>query len=276
MGEKPDWRNPEDYPDTSASMEEFAWEFLRRNPAYQIAYGQYKKLLDADLVLEGGDINYAYWCENNNIPMLHYEVAPPARRNEKSGSYRDRIDAKNTGFTIAISDKAFPPVSDFGLDNYVDPHLLYEKIETKICFRKKEIRREHVKPDSKGSIKNPRRVSLSAEEVGEVIVFFDVRLSVPKQLSAAKKYLKEWEKKLRKNKEVQFLRRKRGSDLIIKLRALDARLSKVSRRDTASVLFPRIPNNSKKGNSSGNNRVRDAIVAAKQFSRNPLKLFFPK
>lgn len=276
MGKKPDWRILDDYPDSSASMEELAWEFLRRNPAYQIAYDRYKKLLDKELVLEGGDINYAYWCENNNISMLHYEVDPPARKNEKSGGYRARIDCKNVGFTISISNNAFPPSSDFGLDHYVNPYSSYRKVESKINFLKREIRYEHVKPNSDGSINNSRRVSLSSEEVGEAIVIFDVRLSVSKQLQVAKKYLKELEKELKKNKGVQFLRTKNGPNFIKQLRALDADNLEVPHKDVASELFPRfIPNTHAEG-YPGNIKVRDAITAGKKLALNPLKLLLIK
>lgn len=43
-------------------MEEFTWEFLRRNSDYVSAYETSKELLDAGLVLEGGvEMNFKFW-----------------------------------------------------------------------------------------------------------------------------------------------------------------------------------------------------------------------
>lgn len=201
--------------------------------------------------------------------MSLYDVDPPAMPNENSGIYRTRV--KNTLHSIAISDGVIPDANKFGVEKYVDPNLSYEDAKSKIKFEKNLIRHEHVVPRRNGAIDNPIPVSLSAGEVGEAVILFDVRLPLNKQLADAKEYLDQWKEKIRNGK----IKVRAGKSVALhyadQLRILDATAGNVPQEEIAQALFPTLSTSYAQG-KPGQRRVRDTLAAAKILQNDPLKL----
>lgn len=88
----PDWRDESAYTDHGDDLDDWAWEFLRRNPAYWADYARWAALPDTEVAEDGESvwsckfkINSGDWTD-----MKYFHADPPALPGETAGQYFDR------------------------------------------------------------------------------------------------------------------------------------------------------------------------------------------
>lgn len=135
-----DWKDASQYPKSDASPEQWAWEFLRRNPKYKLEYknGTIRSL-------DYGEIIFAQDPETNDPPDFGYESSPSMMEyleggNDGSGN-GCYLEIEREGQVAVLFDLNYPLAKQIELAKF---HLeLYQKYLIKQSKIEKSNPRNH-------------------------------------------------------------------------------------------------------------------------------------
>lgn len=128
---KPDWRNPDDYPDEETSTTRWAWEFLRRNSRYREAWRRFEAIADG---LRGqyeaaARETYGFAECESVAPEFIMEIAW-VRNDEAATSYDPpRLESETAAeWLVRVGSGVHGPLdralgSLWGLERLIDPAL---------------------------------------------------------------------------------------------------------------------------------------------------------
>ncbi|MBF0383932.1 MAG: hypothetical protein HQL69_23190 [Magnetococcales bacterium] len=218
----PDWTDPEAYPDPKkTSLQQWAWEFLRRNPEYQ---RDYKKSCTMPC--------YAEIEANQSVPggLEGFFCNPPALPGELKIDYLDRVGtgkindyeasvAEKYGITSLMIDPADPDgIFMTGLKTQYLPCLFVSETE-----------------DLQATI------GLKPDSVEEVVFKINLSWKVEPQLQYIKERLNKIEQYLKKQGKISSGKRNSTKLYQEYLRVLDAEASGASVREMSTTLVPDKP-----------------------------------
>jgi hypothetical protein len=113
----PDWRDEKKYEDHASDRDEWAWEYLRRNPEYQADYAKWEELPDTDIAEDGRVV----WSPKKSlsagdwVPMAFCHGPEPAlSRAENAGDYYARTGVRPDTLYVHVCRK-------WGISDPVDP-----------------------------------------------------------------------------------------------------------------------------------------------------------
>ncbi len=234
-----DW-NKDEYPTPdSLSPDQWAWEFLRRNPAYQEAWDQY----DDD---PESPCDYAYFS-------VHPSVFSPQGEREDDDEYKERTRHRLACYKLShfgLSPYAINPRREFddelcfsswrwGHDSEDHPLVLFD-------------RRDVLNFLETGIVSESLRFNMAriAYDFSQVPLLFDVRIPQTKQIDAAKRILKEKQVELENHEPPPGMGSKRGrikpmqyrpAEFARHIRLLDAVAAGAKEKDIAPFLYPGEP-----------------------------------
>jgi hypothetical protein len=259
-----DWKNANEYPKWNAvSLKWLAWEFLRRNPAYQAAWAEYlatcRRLVpdfdphvvrDWDALSDHDD--YFYYdprrLEGEN------EFAWSARVGHGSIMPLHKWYANKWGFA----------------DDFPDPFYSYEKYELgglAIQFEKSGTRvvmagNNWKSPDGHLITRAPKQA-----------LIIDYSIPIEQQLNAAKEYLFAHQRILiREGVVKKFPNKIPRKELVTYLRMLDANAGGIRAKGIAAVIYPSDKN--LPPDFAASDKVRKALAIAKKW-RDDWYYFIP-
>lgn len=88
----PDWQDEAQYEDHGDYLQDWAWEFLRRNPEYQKDYARWAELPDEDEAGKNHSPKYAVSvCLEDD--MRYYHAVPAALPGETVAQFETRTSA---------------------------------------------------------------------------------------------------------------------------------------------------------------------------------------
>lgn len=224
-----DWRSAGDYPcaDT-ASAEQWAWEFLRRNPQYQQDWAGYVQRCRAVVpgFAQGEELTQADFrslLEHDSLQVYD----PPRLDGETEGEWIRRVGkgvSSSLGGTMA--DK-------WGISSFYDPASGYSPLLSFADRPAAQWLPKHVL-ERGGYHLNP---------CSQVLVF-DLELPLDGQLEQAKKLLLAMQQSLEKEERIKPLSaaRQRADLYSAYLRVLDAEADGVDVADIAKQLLPHLEN----------------------------------
>ena len=213
----PDWTKPEQYPDPkNASLEQWAWEFLRRNPEYQEDYVRVKDMPGHD--------EYGKY-KSQSIFSNFYKTEPPMKKDELFNDYINRVGESYTVWAIRdeILDK-------YGLDHFckeinpatnIPPQFsndIYPLYAPKRTKKKAGASLEQVYPD-------------------EIVMVFSLSLNIKQQLEVAKNVLNIRKSELKAIGLIEVPERRRTQIYRQYLRILDAKLIGITEEMIKNCLF---------------------------------------
>ena len=223
----PDWRDADAYPKANdTSLNQWAWEFLRRWPEYQHDNSTWQALgIDVDFIpTESGDAMSFSHCE------------PPAVDGETYGEYQQRCQGyRLVPISVYLGEK-------YGLDYLHDPASTsrFVRFATGVSPTYRinhgpERLSHHPDPEFPDIID----YGMLPEEVGEVVAKLNLNWPLPKQLARLKTVLLAAQKNLEKAEVIKVRStRKRIGQFPIYLRILDAHASGLSVSELARAFFP--------------------------------------
>lgn len=204
-GWRPDWRDPEQYPDPeSTSMLQWAWEFLRRNPEYQKDYERWAALptVYSDGALFEEDLT---------------ETHKGGQIGSKEQALFDALPAKY--WVMKMADPAQP------FDDDVRERLAFNSFHGPAWA--------FYHPN----MSEPQK--LEASEPGDVLMRFNVAIPIPVQLRRAQPVLERLQELNKGSDLVQPINPRAQRNLYpCHLRILDARAAGVSVPEIAKEIFP--------------------------------------
>lgn len=163
---RPDWKNEAEYPDDKkTSGEQFAWEFLRRNPEYQKDYEKFKNNPEDFPYDTSHEFYDLYFDEDESTNKLAHrwgikEMVDPSKSRPENLMFLK-------GGVVAYS----PGISDYDSDHDCDPNLDHD------CdLDNKDIFTEEWTLSPRGRL-------------GEVLIKFDLNIPLNQQIESAKKSL---------------------------------------------------------------------------------------
>jgi hypothetical protein len=197
------WDNPEDYSYLkNASAEQFAWEFIRRDPAYRVEWDETYALLEKQK-----------FFEKNNVVKL--SLTDPQ-------------------FGLPPFGCNPPRQNPWGLQVYPHPDVCKPAIlKTKSLFLPRITQRGkivNIVLDLFPSFVEPAKGALRIDDTHQFVMIFDVRVPLVNQLEGAKKEFlqqikiakgKSADANIRKNKKDQTLTVEKIKKYIFYLRLLD-------------------------------------------------------
>lgn len=207
----PDWRNPADYEYTAGlTLHQWAWEFLRRNPEYQIAYRAWQigcRLTD------------------RRHPFLQTTVDFPS--DESMAYARLRCDLEGLRFLNAAASRPY------GLNSPVNPTLPSTHRGTigiwAAAVGVSEVWLAHQPSESRPDV---------------VALIFDLTLPIAPQIELAKGHLERRQARLGHAGVVEVKSKTTRAQLRLYptyLRVLDGRLSGAGSRRIGTVVFKSLP-----------------------------------
>lgn len=253
----PDWKDPSAYPDPETlTLQQWAWEFLRRNPDYQ---ADYEKV-----------INLPEWYPTillSNPKLENYICDPAAYPDESFEAYKKRCEEKGLDYKVQwlghfYSEKwglkcSLPNPED---DQPID--LEFEPIEP---VRVLDISTEFM-VDEDGFI------IWREDKEGHLILTFD--LTKP-----TKTLLKQAEQHIKRHKEPLFGKRKESFRFHVAnfkkyIRLLDAEAQGAEIPEMASEIFSEVEN--EYPDFIGSQRVRDSLEAARKLRNHTYRYLSSK
>lgn len=253
------WKIADEYPKwRTASLQRFAWEFLRRNPNYQADWQEYlaacRRLVpDFDPhVLRDWD---AKLLEHDD----YFRCEPPRLEDESEAAWISRGGcgtrtplrswyAKKWGLTANLPDPFYSYYEKHGLGYLA---IAFEKSATKV-----EIPSKHWEYFDRN--KYPFRC-----EPKEAVAF-DYSRPIEPQIIAARDYLlKQQQRRIKAGIVDAFPNKIPRKELVIYLRMLDADASGIQAKDIAAALYPNEDDSYPERRIS--NRVSKDMKVAKQW-----------
>jgi hypothetical protein len=219
---RPNWKNPDDYPDELTNMRVWAWEFLRRNHDYQRSffYGAQKvKALavdDSDIIegMEVEDWDDSFKESLYEKTLFHYSLA--------------KINYVEKESLILF--RMLPPwVDNAGIKTNNHSKDTSENLED-IIFSEAEVARFILNIEDFEECKN---------DYGTIAMKFNVFLPIDAQLEKARKKIEEARKKLEGSHDKNIYgksQRTRTNQLKDYLRLLDAQFSGATIVEMASEI----------------------------------------
>lgn len=112
----PDWSDENAYIDHGDNWQAWAWEFLRRNPEYQVDYARWDALPWYYPDHGGHTPKEAYRTYGDDTEMIYFYCAPeqPAREGETVGEYEKRTSVVPKNLQLYLFEK-------WGIDELGDP-----------------------------------------------------------------------------------------------------------------------------------------------------------
>lgn len=240
----PDWRDPKAYPDDDLTNQQWAWQFLRRNPEYQEVYARWRELFD--------NVGEHPTVEED---LRFFDCDPPARLGETFAAYHRRVGKKYKGHKSKIR-----IIGDrFGLKPFSlrlpDPR----EDRPRLRFSGSGV---SIVPGIPGEKQFPGALVGPGEF--EAFVKFDLQWPLEVQLRKAKKILESWRRSYERNKGFEPIKNRPRDHRLYRqyLRLLDGNANGAPNRDLAAVIFPNEKNESPE--YRGNAKVRDSLKAAKR------------
>ncbi len=245
---RPDWTIDTHYPDESASMKKWAWEFLRRNKSYQSDYGKIGIIPSEEFELKETDQSMdLFVCE------------PPALPGETAQQWEDRVDKMFRDRKLRKASRK--PLIDIVAEKYglqvwlPPPQYSYEELGMKLRFCSPYL--DHLMPLVKES-----KMESMIPELGEAVIKFNLAYPIKTQLERAKRILEGGASFLDKEGELDRIKRRyHVRKFQTYLRVLDGECSGATVRDMAEVICP--------GKNSypdylGDKDISNALKAAKK------------
>ena len=206
----PNWQNPIQYPDpTKASRLDWAWEFLRRNPQYQLLW--------------------------TKLIKPHYDRAHVDRSLRGRATSAQKVSDRVRPFLrVTAGDYDLTPFREqFGITTVPpDPSEPTAKLRFEAEFIR-YARKPLERPGRPGWVYNVP----AALQGHEVLVWFDLRWPISAQLNRAKELLAAEARRLPN----VFRFRYRPDQYANYLRLLDARVVKAKDPHVAKVFYPNLP-----------------------------------
>lgn len=215
----PNWEAVEQYPNFSQiNKKELAWEFLRRNPAYQKDYADYKKL-DDDGYIEKFLSHRTIKIQGENVIIT--EVKKEGEQKSFSGLRDAWSYLMNKYGLVSIG---FP-----------NPELKYDE-HILLTFENNSF---HYLEYLEG-IPQDQIAGLKPSRPCEIAVLFDLELPIDNLLKKVSSFIKEKQKILKEQKKIEVInKRDRSGILYINyLRVLDAFSQGEELSTIAENIFP--------------------------------------
>jgi Uncharacterized conserved protein (DUF2285)/Family of unknown function (DUF6499) len=237
---RPDWRDPKKYPDPDKTrLDQWAWEFLRRNEEYQQVWSQ--------------------MIELHEVAHDPPPEGPGSSRIAREFKSRDTISSD----VLRIFQQKFGIILPASPDQpRVPPKFLHHTVSgrdrpsLKFC------------PEEQSY-----EVKLSLEP-GESLIVFNLAWPIDMQLERARACLKERAAYLRQLGDLQPMESANHvSKFQAYLRILDANSAGASQREMAAVIYPHLPN--KYPDRQGENTVRHSLKRATYLCKAGYRLIAP-
>jgi hypothetical protein len=125
----PDWRDEAGYAFPGAADEIYwAWEFLRRNPAYRDDWARYARVigpapgdLDTFLAEEWPYLEAGFKARNPTLPLDGFDCKPPAAAGETLGHYVQRFEDGPDETRFSFQRLDFGLTETYGVEAIWDP-----------------------------------------------------------------------------------------------------------------------------------------------------------
>lgn len=229
-GWRPDWRNKSAYP-KDLQPQEWAWEFLRRNPDYQSDYDHFTTLPDSDQVV---GVKNGKWKGTPSLDgqLDNFYCNPPENAGETLREYEQRL--QNNG----IDDWLVLPFAEYMTRRY--------KVEPTPCDPAAPLPGHAVFTDLATENRLPPWC-VTIDESGDFMRFqhmpifaFDLNQSIDKQLEVVKSQLLDMIefRKFHGTFMPEPERRNQLSKYPTYLRLLDADFACATSSEMAEVLYP--------------------------------------
>ncbi|WP_130470513.1 transcriptional regulator domain-containing protein [Candidatus Magnetaquicoccus inordinatus] len=287
----PNWKNPSEYPDVdTTSIEQWAWEFLRRNKNYQKNFLRAAEASETAKEMES-DLSEFQVSIKKYISDLNSEIETETDKEFLTGEIRELEDTLREEQSSLFSEQL--TVYDFltryrlnkswsNLIHLFNPSNNYKEgvfdkdITPSFCMVSEDSE-NWVNGDSDagemfgglddGELMDKGFLCFLYSST-EILVKFDVSLSIDKQLSSIKKVLTQRKKKLA---QLDFIEspsdpRKVCDNYQSYLRVLDAKQSGISNKDIANHLFPELGADNNKAEDKGQTNIRNHLKAATALS----------
>lgn len=243
-----DWRCTDGYPRAdAASVEQWAWEFLRRNPQYQQDWTDYVHRCQA---VVPGFARGTELTKDDFRSLLEHESLqvydPPRLDGETEEEWIRRV-GKGISSSLGgvMADK-------WGLSSFYNPTSEYSPL---LSFADR--------PAARWLPKHVLERGAFHLEASDQVMVFDLELPLDGQLEQAKTFLLAMQKRLQKDEKIgQFSAARQRPDLYpAYLRVLDADAENVEAADIAKELLPHLANTYPEYSAS--KTVRNYLKAAK-------------
>lgn len=249
----PDWKDDSAYPDPgNTTPEQWAWEFKRRNHAYQQDYELLKRVEAENSQAITTPYGFGRWA-----------YVPPPTAKESKEQYNERILKEYGGSNeLILLDKYL--TEKWGLwGEMVDPKKNYSK-EVRICgVTRVRIIGQKAEFDGFRDPDFSYDISGCFEKENEVLLAFDLDQPTPKLIDDAKSFLEMLQDDMRSKPKAK---RAQKELYPIYLRVLDGKDSEATFKEMAEEIFPQIENGYPDFN--GNQRIKDNINAAEKLRKS--------
>ena len=245
----PDWKDKSAYPNPKkTSGNQWAWEFLRRNPKYQ---KDYKILVEAS---KSGESLY----QPNGYGFGKFAHEPTPLPNENYDEYCIRMKKEN-----------IPSIHSKPLSQYLSTKWKLDKLIDPLKKTTKFSQSDFVREVGFGEHEVAIFPFLSENEIA---LSFDLRQPTKVLLSEAEKLLDDYRKDF-KNKDNE--KRQYRNLFSNYLRLLDAEGTGANKKMMGEEIFPKVPNKYPERNMD--QKVRDSLAKAKQLRDSSHFLtYYPK
>lgn len=239
----PDWKDESAYPDPTGnvSREQWAWEFIRRNPRYQQLYRE---------GLRHRETWYKKYPTNKSF-YKYFNCTPKVNKDESYEEYSARCKSEN-------KDSIIKPRRRKILDEF--PVAKFSSKLNPANSSHPDLNTDYGYPHRFVALDNEEKFSYTIHDDDEVFFVFSAALPIQNQIDKAKELLLEeqeyYEKdgnRLRHIGRVQFL------PLRNYLRYLDAELHGVKQVEMAGVIYPH------QDKTSASQRVSTGLKEAKKY-----------
>lgn len=219
----PDWKEPESYPDPNdkVSSEQWAWEFLRRNPRYQYLYRIGRRHRES-------------WYKTNSDDKRfsrYFKCVPKVNKGESYDEYLMRCKLANVIPKIIAKRQRildiFPVIE---VSQKLDPART----------KPPKFNRDYGYPICNEVSEDEEEITFSVDGVDEVFIVFSAALPIKAQIQKAEKLLLE-QQKYYEEQGHQLLHRGRVPFQTLRnyLRYLDGELNGATQVEIARVVHPK-------------------------------------
>ncbi len=233
----PDWKLPlACRPPTKGKFQWWAWQFLRRSPAYRADYSAHI----APYIIDGG-------FDEDLVPFSGKVCDPPARQGETEATYLARMRRQD----CTIKSPCSHVMKKYGL-KLLPPDPAHSDFlslfdTTPVQFL----------------LASAIRRGIQSWHDEDMAIVFNLAWPLIPQLTAAKGVLEGRAQHLAQAGKVERVQlRARVDNFPTYLRLLDAKAAEAGRREMADVIFPKVPN--EYPSNLADARVRDSLRAAER------------
>lgn len=231
-----DWQNDKYPSESDLNLDEWKWEFLRRNPEYQKLYRKFDNCPDTRICQDGTETNKngkwkgAPWANMIfGVDCFFYADPPP-----KPGEYLDEYECRTHGDVMPFAEY-ITKVFKINMRPVKPSEALPED-----CYFSDEFGADSIPPWIGGleTLIRPGDGTTHSSHASRMSIVFDVHKPIGKQLKIAQDILEDAQKDM----PISTAGRKMPSIVLYKyplyIRILDALANGVSKQKIASVVFP--------------------------------------